>query len=211
MHRTSRQVVASLVILALVGGALWWWLGRHPATTPAPLSLAEQIDAARQANEGGLSPEAAAAASQTAAAPFTHTYENTSYGFSFGYPDSLKAGSFTDPNTGATTITAQDATAHVGFQITVTPWGGSDAITAAQVQSDLPDIALRAPQQVVVGGVSALSFLASDPNFGDSRQVWFVYPKQGRGAQRYLYQISTYSSQDALLQKILATWKWGAI
>ena len=198
MSRTGWQFFISLVVLAAAGG-LWWWLGGRPAAGPAPLSFEEQVAAAKEANGAGLSPEAAAVASQAASAPFTRTYENTSYGFSFGYPDSLKVGS-SEGGDGSLTIIAQDAAAHVGFQVRISPWEGGD-ITTEQIKQDLPQIEVRVSQQVTVGGAPALAFLTSDSNFGDSRQVWFSY----RGL---LYQVSTYSSQDALLEKVLGTWQF---
>lgn len=189
-------------IVLLVGG--WYGfdaLSKAPAAAPpAPLTYEQQVEQAKQGNAASLSPQAAEAAKQTAAAQFANIYQSP-FGFSFGYPDSLKVGSSDDPASGATTITAQDTASHVGFQIVTTPWSDTDPITAERVLADLPDIAAHDFTPVMLDGTPGLAFGASDAFFGDSVQIWLVY----RG---YLYQVSTYATQGPLVSKVLGTWKW---
>lgn len=199
MSQSVRYVLVSLLVL-LAAAAGFYALRFFSRKPSAAAAAQDSIAAAKEANSAGLSPAAAAAASTTAAAPFPNTYRNAAYGFSFKYPSSLKVSS-TASGSGGDTILAQDAAEHVGFQVYITPYAGADtALTAARVEQDLPNISLRSPQQVTIAGsVPALAFFATDPSFGESRQVWFIYKGN-------LYQASTYSSQSPLLGKVLGTW-----
>lgn len=208
MNQSIRYTFISLFILFVLGGG-WYLLhqqgGKAVDTTQAEqvLSVQDQLIAAQAANSAGLSPQAAAAASSTAAAPFPHLYTNAEYGFSFRYPDALHIGGNMTSSDGVTTILVQDAVQHIGFQIYITPFTDSDpVITAARIAQSLPDLVIRDAQAVQVGDSQGLSFLTKDASFGESRQVWVVYKGN-------LYQISTYDAQGALLEKVLATWIFG--
>ncbi|MHB1162906.1 MAG: hypothetical protein ACYCZZ_00020 [Minisyncoccota bacterium] len=203
MNLVSRYVAISLVMLLVIGGA--WYalhLKRGQVKADAPLPSPQGLSfAAEAANSSGLSPAAAAAAGVAAAAPFQNEYRNTTYGFSFKYPKGLSLGEYTPQENPVTTILVQNISQHIGFQIYITPWTNPDTIiTAASIKHDLPGIVVRDAQVAQIGASSpGVAFLTKDPTFGESRQVWVVYEK-------HLYQISTYSSQDALLQKVLTTW-----
>ena len=199
MSQSTRYVLISLLVLLVAAGG-FYALHFFPRKPSAAAMAQDAIVAAEQANSAGLSPAAATAASTTAAASFPNTYKDATYGFSFKYPSTLKVSSSVSQS-GGDTVLAQDAAQHVGFQVYITPYTGADtAVTAARVEHDLPNINVRNPQQIeIAGSVPALSFLATDPSFGDSRQVWFIYKGN-------LYQASTYSSQGTLLEKVLSTW-----
>lgn len=208
MNQSTRYTFVSLLILLILGGG-WYLLhqqgGKAVDTTQAVqvLSVQDQLIAAQAANSAGLSPQAAAAASSTAVAPFPHLYTNAEYGFSFRYPDALHVGGNMTSNDGVTTILVQDAVQHIGFQIYITPFTDPDpVITAARVAQSLPDLVMRDAQEVQVGGSQGLSFLTKDASFGESRQVWIVHKSN-------LYQVSTYNAQSTLLEKVLATWVFG--
>ena len=194
-------IFALLVVVALLG--VWYAftaVSEAPASAPPlPLTSAQQVQEAKRGNAASLSPQAAEAATHAAAARFAHTYKS-SLGFSFGYPDSLKVGAEEDSATGATTITVQDASSHVGFQISVRAWDGTD-ITAEKINADLPEIGAHSFQPVSLDGTPGLAFAASDAFFGESIQIWLI-----RGD--LLYQMSTYATQGPLLSKVLGTWKW---
>lgn len=200
MNATSRYFVISLAVLVILGGVYLLWF--HSTTkgihNSVHLTFAQEVAQAEQSNAAGLSTTTAAVAAQTVAQPFAQTYTDPTYGFSFGYPTSLKVGA---ANSGSgTTILAQNASAHIGFQVYITPWQG-EAVTASAVEQSLPQIGMHDVQNLKIDGAPALAFTATDPNFGDSVQVWFTY-------KNYLYQVSTYASQLSLLQKVLGTWKW---
>ena len=199
MNATSRNFAISLAAIALLGGAayvLWFHSVKTAPHKDVTLTFAQEVAQAEQSNAAGLSSTTAAVAQQTAAQSFAQTYADPTYGFSFGYPSSLKVGAADSGN--GTTILVQNASSHVGFQVYITPWQGG-AVTASAVQQSLPQIAMHDTQNLAVGGVAALAFAAADPNFGDSVQVWFTYKGN-------LYQISTYAAQLPLLQKVLTTW-----
>jgi len=211
MNPSFRNTLIALFILLIIGGG-WYvvMLQREKIATEKQVldemfadtsAASDSIVAAKEANSAGLSPEAAVVASTAAEASFSKVYTNTQYGFSFQYPETLTIGDTTAPTDEATTILAQDVTSHVGFQIYITPFTDSDpVITADRVQQSLPDVVMQEAQPVQVSGSNqGLSFLTKDASFGESRQVWFVYNGN-------LYQISTYSSQSVLLEKILTTW-----
>jgi len=199
MNATSRNFAISLTVIVLLGGAayvLWFHPTKTALRNDTPLTFAQEVAQAEQSNAAGLSTTTAAVAAQTAAQAFAQTYVSTQYGFSFKYPSSLKVGAA--DSGGGTTILVQNAATHVGFQVYISPWQGG-AVTASAVEQSLPQIGLHDAQNINVGGVPALAFAATDPNFGNSIQVWFAYKNN-------LYQISTYAAQLALLQKILTTW-----
>ena len=195
----KKTVVAAILAFCILGLGAYYFL---PATfyrpRPAAETFAQQVADARDANAAGLSPDAAQAASQTAAADFANTYQGT--GFSLGYPDSLKVGATDAADTGGSTVLLQNAAEHVGIQISIAP-SDLSAVTQEAVQQDLPQIQAHGFEQVSLDGAPGLAFAATDPNFGDSLQVWLVHGRQ-------LYQISTYATQGALLSKVLGTWKW---
>ena len=205
MNLSLRYTLISLLIVLALGGGWYVLHGKGVLSlggTQAP-SAAPALDpllAAQAANSAGLSQAAAVAASTTASETFPNVYQNTTYGFSFHYPSTLKVGESTAGD-GATTILAQDVAEHIGFQVYITPFTDPDpVITAARVAESLPNLTIEAAQQAQLSSSSeGVTFLTKDPSFGESRQVWVVY-------KQHLYQISTYSSQDALLKKVLATW-----
>lgn len=216
MKLTANKLLSIAAIILLILGAVYYTL-THPQVTPGTTSDAsatpepspppaltpeQQIDQAKEANAAGLSQQAAQMAQQDAGIKFTHTFSDAAHGFSFGYPDPLKAGSQTDDN-GNTTILVQDTASHVGFQVYITPWSNSavTTVSADDVAASLPDIQMHNPTQVSINGTPALAFQATDATFGDSRQVWFI--RKG-----FLYQVSSYSSQDPLLEKVLSSWRW---
>jgi len=194
-------ILGSLVCLCVLA----YFVLRRPATphveqSSTRESVQQAADSGKAANAEALSASAAAAASQSATAPFSHTYHNA-LGFSFRYPDALTLGVYENPEDGSLTVTVQNAGTHIGFQVFAKPWSGAGTMTAEQVEHDIPQIAAHNFQPVSLDGVPGLAFGATDANFGDSTQIWLV--RKG-----FLYQISTYSTQGALLSKVLGTWQW---
>ena len=199
--------IAAFVLLAF-GLAAFGYLfiaftpGSSAATSLASSTPADEIAATNEATAAGRTPEAAAAASRYAVAPFTHTYTNPAYGFSFPYPDGLTIGEWTDPTQegDATTVLIQNVQENVFFQVYITPWGDPETpLTAALIEELAPQLQLHDARPITVGGVDGILFSAQAPNQGDSVQVLFVHD----GA---LYQIDTYAAQLPLLSKVLATW-----
>jgi hypothetical protein len=199
--------IAAFALLAL-GLAAFGYLfiaftpGSSAATSLALSTPADDIAATNEATAAWRTPEAAAAASRYAAAPFTHTYTNPTYGFSFQYPDGLAIGEWTDPADGgdATTVLIQNVPENVFFQIYITPWSDPETpLTAALIEEAAPQLQVHDARPIIVGGVDGIMFSAEAPNQGDSVQVWFVHD----GA---LFEIDTYAEQLPLVSKVLASW-----
>ncbi len=199
--------IATFALLALGISAFGYLFivfppGSAAATSLASSTQADEIAATNEATAAGRTPDAAAAASRYAAAPFTHTYINPTYGFSFQYPDGLAIGEWTDPSQegDATTILVQNIDEHLFFQIYITPWGDPQTpLTAALIEELAPQLQVHDARPITVGGVDGILFSAQAPNQGDSVQVLFVHD----GA---LYQIGTDATQLPLLYKVLASW-----
>ena len=130
---------------------------------------------------------------------FTETYADAAHGFSFKYPPTLRIHASQQDATAI--IVARNAAKTIGFQIHIKPIGGTDrAITPTRIARDMPGLAIRGPQRLRIPGAGlALAFYATEQNFGESFQVWFI--RQGR-----LYQLSSYAPHDALVRGVLATW-----
>lgn len=128
------------------------------------------------------------------------TFEHPQRSFSFKYPGDLSVGQFDER--GGEMVVVQDSNRQVGFQIFISPTDENISMSKARIQDDLPDLEVRDPQPVQLGDNTGqgLAFYSDNDAFGgDSREVWFTYDE-------YLYQISTYASQDPLLKQVLSSW-----
>lgn len=135
-------------------------------------------------------------------------YTNDKYAFSFSYPKGYTVRLMQDPERdNASVILVQNASTSVGFQIHIESTGeGFTELTKERIQTDLPGMLIKDPQEVVMGddknAGKGIAFLSDDAAFGgNSREVWFVF-------NRNLYQIRTYAKYDPLLQAVLTSWKF---
>ncbi|MEX0931439.1 MAG: hypothetical protein WDZ88_01675 [Candidatus Paceibacterota bacterium] len=139
--------------------------------------------------------------------PFTNKYVSEQYSFSFNYPEDYTSSNFKEPigeNQMRETILVQNVQKKEGFQVLITPFNESGAtLTSERIRRDIPDLEIRQEQEVLLGSVGkGIAFLSDNEAFGGaSREVWFIIGGN-------LYQISTYASQEKLLQEMLATWKF---
>jgi hypothetical protein len=127
-------------------------------------------------------------------------YKDPLYPFSFRYPPGFKVNTVSDED--RYTLLLQDTGVKSGIQISLIPFDESaDTLTQARIEKDIPGIVMQDVQPLLLGdsGGKGLAFRSNNPLFGSSREVWFVY-------KGYLYQITTYTSQDELLQAIMNTW-----
>jgi hypothetical protein len=135
--------------------------------------------------------------------PLSADYTNSIYGFSLDTPEGFTVGELPKDENGAQTILIQN-TAGEGIQIFITPFPDDRRVlTEADIRADIPDMQIRNVENVEIGPDHlGVAFLSDNEAFGgDSREVWFVY----RGN---LYQISTYTRLDSLLQAMFSTWKF---
>lgn len=129
----------------------------------------------------------------------TETYTHAS-GFSFNYPKSYTVGEFEEGD--GHMVLLQDPSKNIGLQISVRPFDEDiTALTEARIRQDLPDIAMEGVVAVNIAGVEGLAFKSRGDTFGESVEVWFV--SSGK-----LYQISTYASQAALLERVINSFQF---
>lgn len=183
-----RATIIAIVAVALVGGGYWYlYQGRPLAPASAPQN---------------------APASYTAP-QLTQEYTNNDYRFSLKLPADFTVSDLPSDAAGKT-IVFQNTTGD-GMQVVISPWDEpANALTEARIKQDVPDMAVSEVQPLQVGDNSnGVAFKSNNDTFGGaSREVWFVYPEQGRGAPSYLYQISTYDRLDPLLKAIFQTWQF---
>ena len=131
----------------------------------------------------------------------TERYTNTTYGFSLEYPKGYKVGVFEE--VGGKVILIQNPQDREGFQIYVAPFDEPGPITPERIKLDLPDLRIDEPQRVVVGGgnIEALIFRGESEEFGESREVWFVYGDN-------LYQVTTHADLDHFIGPIMESWRF---
>ena len=124
-------------------------------------------------------------------------YKNLLFRFSLTYPKDLQVKEY-DDGTSASTITFEDATGKIGFQIFIVPYK-EDYITTEQFKKDVPSGVMKNPTDVIIGGGRATMFNSQDVAKNETREVWFI--KDG-----FLYEITTPADLDVWLARILSTW-----
>jgi hypothetical protein len=130
---------------------------------------------------------------------FAHKFRK----FSFLYPKEMTVANFLDENDNEV-ILIQNTEKGQGFQITLSPFDEkTNTLSVERVKKDLPDLAIEKVEAVEIGSAGkGLAFISDNEAFGgQSREVWFVHGG-------FLYQISTYSHLDPLIQSVLNTWKF---
>ena len=124
---------------------------------------------------------------------FTHP----KLGFSISYPKELHASEY-DEGEGARTILFQKEEEQYGFQMFIVPYT-EDSISAERIKKDIPSGVVDEPQEVVIGdGILATVFWSESSLIGRTREIWFTHGG-------YLYEVTGYASQDALLAQVLGT------
>lgn len=186
----ARIIIAVGILLALAGGA--WFV----------FSGGGMVDF----DMGSISPrligDAAAIESDYVVPPMEGDYRNETYKFSLTMPEGFSTAELPNDDTGDA-IVLQDAGGN-GIQIYITPLDDDRKIlTAADIRRDIPDMQVENVQEVEIGrDHRGVAFLSDNEAFGGaSREVWFVFHGN-------LYQISTYTHLDPLLQAMFGTWKF---
>jgi len=129
----------------------------------------------------------------------TQTYTDSAQHFSFNYPEDYAVREM--PGDGDAPRTLVIESSSTGIQIIITPDDTDTNITAEVIREAISDMKVENPQSFPVGANSGLAFQSDNPAFnGASREVWFA-------SKGFLYQISTYATNDQLLAAIFKTWK----
>ena len=132
-------------------------------------------------------------------------FSHSDFRFTFSYPVGFTVSRL--PQTeGGETIVVQDTKRQAGFQIHLEPFDDPDTeITAERLERDIPEMKVKDPQEVPIGGASGrnqistgLAWVAEDTG---TREVWFIFGG-------YLYQLTAPLSNDILLQRVLNTWNF---
>ena len=126
-------------------------------------------------------------------------YRSDAYHFSLFYPNNLTVKTY-DEGGGASTITFQNIKTAEGFQLYITPYGGTQ-ISEQQFKRDEPSGVRTGVQNVTVGGVPAVSFYSTNPALGDTAEVWFI-----RGG--YLYEATSLKPLASWFSNIMQTWQF---
>jgi len=128
-----------------------------------------------------------------------NSYVSQSPAFTFVVPEEHTVGEFEER--GGTMVVVQNTDTGLGFQVFVTPFDEDiTELTPQRIKQDVPSIVMQNPQQIAVSGNTGLAFVSQNSAFGKSREVWFVH-------SGYLYQMSTYIENEALLLKVLETFR----
>ncbi len=139
--------------------------------------------------------------------PLSKKYENAEHYFSFRYPEDFTLSEFAEPiseTEDRDTVLVQNVEKKEGFQVLISAFDETGAVlTAERIKQDLPDLEMRDVQEVLLGTAGkGVAFLSNNEAFGGaSREVWFIIA--GR-----LFQVSTYASQEKILQAVLQTWEF---
>ena len=124
-------------------------------------------------------------------------YKSELHGFSLLYKDDLVVKTF-DEGGGASTITFENASSSVGFQIFVVPYGETQ-ISQERFLKDSPLGVRENLKDLNLDSVVAQSFYSKSMKLGDTWEVWFI--RNG-----LLYEISTLKPLENWLADIIKTW-----
>ncbi len=161
------------------------------------------------------------------------TYSHPGYGFSFAYPADLTVSSFnqgegevvlvqksTPPpsapplSKGRNMVESEKSSPPYqggvpegqggqGMQIYISLFDEPETtLTKERILQDLPDLKIDNDKQIKIAGViDALRFDSANQSGENTKEVWFVY-------NNFLYQISAVVDSEAVLEKMIGTWKF---
>jgi len=201
-NKSSITFPLTIVIIVVIIAVVWWSSADPLGTRGGKLPFQKGATDNETVTPIPLSSEIAALVADKA--NLTEIYTDTTFPFSFQYPRGFTASSLLAED--SYTVVVQNTAERSGIQILITPFPDTDnTLTKERIEADIPGILVKDPQLVTLGANSGqgLAFLSDNPAFGESREVWFIYKGQ-------LYQVTTYSTQDALLQAIMNTWQFVA-
>lgn len=127
------------------------------------------------------------------------SYANAKYHFSLAYPKELKVTEHLEQS-GATTVTFEDAAGEQSFQIFLAPYAKTE-IDQERFKLDEPSGVMDQPTDITIDGTRATMFFGRNGIMGDTREVWFVHTGS-------LFEVTTYKDLDPWLAQIMSTWKW---
>ena len=196
------RIVVGLCVAALIGLAFFLRAGTnmHASVTQQASAAAFASATSTQFSIGNAISNAVVSSSVPRQAPTgSKEYRSSQYGFSLFYPDSLTATEY-DEGAGAKTITFQNPSQGLGFQIFVVPYTSSQ-VTTARFEQDEPSGIHTNIKNGLVAGATAAAFDGRDAVLGDTYEVWILHGG-------YLYEITTLKPLDTWLQQIVPSWQF---
>ena len=177
--------MAALVLLVLIGGVALFMYKGELGGGPSDEETAAELS-------GGTF---------TPAGPGKERYTSSQFNFNMEVPEGYTITSLEDGEGRSLLVRPDDG--GEDFQITVTPFDEEGPLTPERVSQDLPDMAIRDPQQVVIasGAVTALIFKTDSDVYKESREVWFV-----TGGN--LYQLSAPVNSDPVIGPMLESMRF---
>ena len=201
-----KKFLFAIVVVGLLTGG-YYYFSRYMPTGGAP-GPANAVNNQPSSEETKVDPTGGVKEADVAEIPkyqYTKTFTNPTYHYAFKYPEGFSVNS-NPADEGEVTLVMNPKT-NVGVQILVTQYDGSETVlTEGMIHESIPDMAIREPQELLLGGGKTgkgLAFVSDNEAFGgESREVWFIYKGN-------LYQISTYRNLDEFLKGLFATWQFG--
>ena len=155
------------------------------------------------------------------------TFTHPGYGFSFDYPDSWNASSFSEgdgetvliqksqiPNppeaeqarNGAsksqTNPNSQNSNDQNGLQIYISEFDEPETgLTRERILQDIPDLKIANEQAVKLSGLDGLRFDSVNQSGQATKEIWLVH-------NGFLYQISAVVGSEEVLNKMIESWKF---
>lgn len=190
----TQKIITLIVAVVVIGGGVFLFLKKDELPSVGTALLGDKNEVSEEEIRGGTI--------EKADEKDKEVYSNTTYGFSFTYPEGFQIGSFQEGTDGEV-ILIQSPEGREGFQIYVAPFDESGPITPERIKRDLPSLKIDEPQRVVIGGggLEALIFRGESEEFGESREVWFVWSGN-------LYQVTTHADLDQFIGPILESWRF---
>ena len=129
-------------------------------------------------------------------------YTHPEFGFNITLPAGFGVGNFPEGEDGEMVLVQSNLSNEFyksySMQIYIRPFAEEGVITLRKIQSDIPNIKMQNPQDVLAGGEPAATFIDGERN---TREIWFSYSGN-------LYQITSMPEFDNVTGSIMESWKW---
>lgn len=208
--KQKSKIFYIILVFALILGGVYWLISKNinkyrPHSEQVSQSEAADLYEYQEISsaEGGQASTDIAGDSPQVSTDINEyqTYTNSTYNFSFKYPEGFTVANFQEGEYGET-ILVRKKEGKESLQIFISPFDEPSPLTKERILEDLPDMLVEnAQQRLLKNGAVGLIFFSQESSLGRTREVWFVH-------NGYLYQVSTYAELDSWLAGILATWRF---
>lgn len=182
-NKFSYIIISVAVCLSVIG--LWFYSSKKENIGPDSFKTPDFIELESKAKEVLV---------QMSKEDERLEYLSASPKFSFLYPKSFNITRFREM--GGEVVLLQSSETQLGLQVFISDYSSSAPVTINKLKSDLPDMQMIKPELISVGGASGVAFESEG-----MYEVWFAKNNK-------LYQITSYSHQKSLTDKIVSSWQW---